>query len=38
MLVKRPEVRDEMGRKAKKKAAGLTADKLAAAIIEKISS
>jgi D-inositol-3-phosphate glycosyltransferase len=38
MLVERPEVRDEMGRKAKKKAAGLTADKLAAAIIEKISS
>jgi D-inositol-3-phosphate glycosyltransferase len=38
MLIKRPEVRDEMGRKAKKKAAGLTADKLAAAIIEKISS
>jgi len=37
-LVKRPVVRDEMGRKAKKKAAGLTADKLAAAIIEKISS
>jgi hypothetical protein len=38
MLIKRPEVRDEMGRKAKRKAAGLTADKLAAAIIERISS
>jgi glycosyltransferase involved in cell wall biosynthesis len=38
MLVKRPEVRDEMGRKAKRKAAELTADKLAAAIIERISS
>jgi glycosyltransferase involved in cell wall biosynthesis len=34
MLIRRPEVREEMGRRARKKAEGLTAVKLAELIVE----
>ncbi|MFP3292574.1 MAG: glycosyltransferase [Thermoproteus sp.] len=35
-LVQRPEVREEMGRRAQKKAEGLTADKLAGLIVDSV--